>query len=173
MAPTPDEDRAITVAAALSILSVDTSDTNLSEIDQAEQKLIEDIAETDAELAEEILHVLDGDIQADEMVELVSNDEFADLDDTTARIVVQALNEADEDVKEEFEDQVNIFEGVVDDYVPSGSAVDVGTRRTVVAVAAATTTAAAVAASSRPAPTSSGGGGGGGATTPGRRQRSA
>ena len=125
---------------------------NVQEIDEAEEKLINSIAETDSDLAEEVAAILDGDIKAEEMVALVEDDGFTDLDDDTARLVVVALNDADEETKAEFEEQVNVFSGLVDDYQPSGSTVPVSTRRTVVAVAAAATVAAQASVSK---PTSS------------------
>lgn len=125
---------------------------NVQEIDEAEEKLINSIAETDPDLAEEVAAILDGDIKAEEMVALVEDDGFTGLDDDTARLVVVALNDADEETKAEFEEQVNVFSGLVDDYQPSGSTVPVSTRRTVVAVAAAATVAAQASVSG---PTSS------------------
>lgn len=43
-------------------------------------------------------------------------------------------NDAPEEVKEAFEEQVNIFNGQHDDYIPLGSKISVGQRRTIVAV---------------------------------------
>lgn len=46
---------------------------------------------------------------------------------------------APDEVKEEFEAQVNIFDGSHDDYVPVGSKVSVAERRTIVAATAVLT----------------------------------
>lgn len=50
--------------------------------------------------------------------------------------LVAELNEAPDEVKEEFEATVNVFDGRFDDYVPSGSTVPVKTRRALVAISA-------------------------------------
>ena len=57
-----------------------------------------------------------------------------------------SVNATDEE-KEVFENQVNIFDGSFDDYVPSGSKISVGERRTIVAASTILVTL--------PAPTSS------------------
>ena len=59
-----------------------------------------------------------------------------DADPELVAVVVQALNDADTGVKAQFEDEVNVFSGVVDAYIPSGSNVTVAERRTIVAVTA-------------------------------------
>ena len=75
---------------------------------------------------------------------------------------VQAVNEADDSVKAQFEEEVDIFDSeAFNDYVAEGSVVDTETRRTVVAAAAAVTVATA-ATSAGPSGPSGGGGSGGG-----------
>ena len=49
----------------------------------------------------------------------------------------EALTNAPDAVKEEFEEQINVFGGQFDTYVPTGSAISVEARRVVVAAAAA------------------------------------
>ena len=56
------------------------------------------------------------------------------------------FNEAPDEVKDEFEESVNIFDGGFDDYVAEDSTITVEERRVVVAA----TTVSAVAAVSRP-----------------------
>jgi len=60
------------------------------------------------------------------------------LEPETLAVVVEALSEAAPEVKEEFEEAVNIYDGAFDAYVPSGSNVTVAQRRTIVVVTAAT-----------------------------------
>lgn len=69
--------------------------------------------------------------------------EVADLDDEQVAALVAAVQSAPTEVREAFEDQIDIFKEGLDDYVPVGSNVPVGTRRTLVAVGAAITAAGA------------------------------
>lgn len=146
---------------------------NVQEIDEAELKVIEEVLEVidNEELAGELAEVLDGEVTVEEVAALITDDDFEDLPDDAIRVVVNALNEADQEVKEEFEEEINVFEGDFDDYVPSGSAVDVETRRTVVAATAAVAVVANIGTGGppppAPAPAPSGGapsGGSGGGT---------
>lgn len=72
---------------------------------------------------------------------------FEELTEEQTAQVVAALNEAPDEVKQAFEQEVNIYSGQFDEYVPAGSVVSVGQRRVVVAASAATMISA-------PAPTS-------------------
>lgn len=65
------------------------------------------------------------------------------LTDAQVDQLVEAVQNAPEAVREEFEDNVDIFKSGLDDYVPVGSTIPVGTRRTLVAVTAGITLAAA------------------------------
>ena len=85
----------------------------------------------------------------------------------------EIFNDADAETKEEFEAEVNVFEGAFDDYLAEGQNVTVGERRTIVAATAVVTT---VATQIRPQPTTTmtpagGGGIGGPSVGPTRRGR--
>jgi len=69
--------------------------------------------------------------------------EVADLDEEQVAALVLAVQSAPSEVREAFEDQIDIFKEGLDDYVPVGSNIPVGTRRTLVAVGAAITAAGA------------------------------
>ena len=60
--------------------------------------------------------------------------------------IAEALAGAATDVKESFEEQINVFAGVFDTYVALGSQINVGDRRTVIAVAAVAAVAGAASA---------------------------
>jgi len=120
----------------------------------------------DEELYQDVLQVLDEEVTAEEVIDLVNNDEFESLDSAALEIVSDALSEAPTEVKEEFEEQVNVFSGDFDNYVPSGSTIPVEDRRVVVAVAAVTLAAAAPVS----VPQASSGGATGGVT--GTRRKS-
>ena len=73
--------------------------------------------------------------------------------DEVIAIIVDAVNEADDDVKEQFEEEVNIFEDeAYNDYIAAGSNIDTEDRRVIVAAAATATVAAAAARPTAPPP---------------------
>lgn len=94
-----------------------------------EEQTAADIA---AELAPEELELLSDDA-VEQLVEGIAE---ADLTDEQADAIAVALSDAPDNVKEEFEDQVNVFGGQFDLYVPLGSVINVGQRRVVVAATA-------------------------------------
>jgi hypothetical protein len=70
--------------------------------------------------------------------------------------IAEALVEAPTEVKESFEEEINVFAGVFDTYEPLGSTINVGQRRSVIAVNLVTSTVAlAAAAGAIPTPGSS------------------
>ncbi len=83
-----------------------------------------------AELATspEVLATITGE-QATEIFEALV---VEDLNEEQLTALVAAVQDAPTAVRESFESEVNIFSGAVDSYVPLGSTVPVGTRRTLV-----------------------------------------
>lgn len=77
---------------------------------------------------------------------IIESIEFDELTEEQTAQIVEALNEAPDSVKQTFEQEVNVYSGQFDEYVPTGSVVSVGQRRVVVAVSAATMIAAPAAA---------------------------
>ena len=91
----------------------------------------------------EVLESITGD-QATEIFDTLPIDEISDAE---AVALVEAVQDAPEEVKEAFEGEINIFAaGNVDTYIPIGSEVPVGTRRVIIAA-----TAVVVAAAPAPA----------------------
>ena len=78
------------------------------------------------------------DLTLEETTQLIEDIANADLTPEQALQVAEALSGAPDEVKEQFEETINVFSGQFDTYVPSGSTVSVGTRRAVVAVTAVT-----------------------------------
>ena len=73
---------------------------------------------------------------------------FAELDVTELsnaeeEALVAAVQEAPTEVRQAFEEKVDVFKSGLDTYVPLGSKIPVGTRRTLIAVTAGITLAAA------------------------------
>ena len=87
------------------------------------------------------------ELSDDQVTELIDAIVPSDLSDEQAAALSEALTNAPDNVKQEFEQQINVFDGTFDTYVPIGSAISVGARRVVVAAAAASFAA--------PVPTSS------------------
>jgi hypothetical protein len=76
----------------------------------------------------EVLATITGE-QATEIFEALV---VEDLTEEQLTALVAAVQDAPTAVRESFESEVNIFSGAVDSYVPLGSTVPVGTRRTLV-----------------------------------------
>lgn len=69
------------------------------------------------------------------------------LTDAEAAVLVQQLNNAPDELKRQFEEQVNVFSGQFDSYVPADQRIPVGERRTLIAVTATLVTLGATAPS--------------------------
>lgn len=82
-------------------------------------------------------------ITADEATQVFEALVIEDLTDDQLEELVASVQEAPTEVREAFEDTVDIFSGELDTYVPLGSNVPVSTRRTLVTLAAVTMAAAA------------------------------
>lgn len=105
-------------------------------IDEAEIKVIEALQEVDPHLATEFAQVVDGDVTVEDLRTLLEDESFEDLPPAAKDSLAIALSGAPDEVKEEFEEAINVFYDGYDQYTPTGSRVNVETRRTVVAVVA-------------------------------------
>ena len=131
-------------------LGIDTEGVNLLEVDEAEVKIVEKLDELDEELAEDFLDVVDGDVTVEEVEKLVADDNFEEISDDAQQILVVAINEADDEVKDTFQKEVNIFSDKdFGEYVPLGSNINVEQRRVLVAAGATIMAAAAPAGGGR------------------------
>ncbi|NCA23552.1 MAG: hypothetical protein EBS91_02815 [Betaproteobacteria bacterium] len=86
------------------------------------------------------------------------------LTEESAAAIVDAIQGATDEIKDVFETVINVFGGAFDEYVPLGSNVSVGERRTLVAVNAVLTGTATAAMGAAAGAGSSGGAGGGGSS---------
>jgi hypothetical protein len=73
---------------------------------------------------------------ADQAQEIFEALDIQTLDNTQLEELVAAVQDAPTEVREAFEEAINVFDGGVDSYVPVGSTVPVGTRRLVIAASA-------------------------------------
>lgn len=117
-------------------------------------------AEQATELAtsEKVLESIDGE-QATELFDAVVASEVSPEDGAE---IVEAVQEAPVEVKEAFEEEINVFAGVFDAYVALGSEIDTGSRRTLIAATTAVATVTAAAVTSGGSGGGSGGSGGSG-----------
>jgi hypothetical protein len=83
-------------------------------------------------------------ITAEEATEVFDAIVLDDLTDTQLEQLVEAVQDAPTEVRESFEEEIDIFSGAVDNYVPIGSTVPVKTRRALIAIAAVALAAPAV-----------------------------
>lgn len=77
-------------------------------------------------------------INFSDAVDLFASIDESALTDEEAAVLVAAVQDAPVEVREAFEDTVDLFSGIFDDYMMLGSTITVGQRRTVVAVTAMT-----------------------------------
>ena len=141
------EERAEETKVEFEDLGIDTEGVNLIEVDEAEVKIVEELDELDEELAEEFLDVVDGDVTVEEVEKLITDDKFGEISDDAQQVLVTAINEADDEVKDTFQKEVNIFSDKdFGEYVPLGSNINVEQRRVIVAAGATIMAAAAPAA---------------------------
>jgi hypothetical protein len=107
---------------------------------------------SDEQLQSAVAEVIDGGITPDEAVVLATSPEVLDtltqeqavevfdsleiteLSEEQALLLVNAVQNAPEEVREAFEESIDVFSGATDTYVPIGSSVPVSTRRAVIAV---------------------------------------
>lgn len=103
------------------------------------------VSDIEVVFSDEVLSELD----EEEIQNLIDEIHPNDLTAEQGEAIALAMSDAPENVKEEFENEINIFSGQFDSYVAIGSKITVGERRVIVAVAAVTMIAPAPVASSR------------------------
>lgn len=95
-------------------------------------------------------------ITAEQATQIFKSVPVGELSAEDGAAIVNAVQGAPTEVRESFEEEINVFAGVFDDYVALGSTIDVGTRRSVIAVnLVASTVALAGAAGGLPTSSSS------------------
>ncbi len=97
-------------------------------------------------------------ISADAASEIFNEIPVDGLSDEQGQAIVDAVQDAPIEIKEAFEEEINVFDGAFDTYVPTDSSISVGERRTVVAVTVVSSVIAVSAASAPSAPSGPSGG---------------
>ena len=152
-------------AEILDVLESDAlTDEQVAEIVDA--ILEEEISEEAAVALATSAAVLDS-INADQATQIFATVDAGALSEEAKSDITAAVQDAPTEVKEAFEEEIDIYGEGFDDYVPVGSQVDVEARRTLIAATAAISTLAAAGAAgaaggSSPSSPSGGGGGSGG-----------
>lgn len=95
-------------------------------------------------------------ITEEQATEIFAAIETSEITEEEKSEITEAVQNAPEEVKNAFEEEINIYADGFDDYVPVGSVIDVGTRRSLIAATTVLSTVAVAGASGG----SSGGGGG-------------
>jgi len=140
----------------------DASDGDISLTDEQFDTVIDSIKDlTDVEAVALIEQILGTAVTADQAVSLATNTEvlavitaeqateifetldITVLDNTQLDALVEAVQNAPTQVRNAFEETINVFDDGLGNYVPLGSTVPVDTRRTLIAVAAGAATVAA------------------------------
>jgi len=129
------------------------------------EEQFDSVVEALADLTEEqaielIAQILDTAVTEEQAAELASNPDVlavitfeqaqeifdtidvTELDNTQLEALVEAVQDAPTQVREAFEEQINVFGDGLGNYIPLGSTVPVDTRRTLIAVAAGAATVA-------------------------------
>jgi hypothetical protein len=123
--------------------------------DEQVEQILETLTEAAPEqIVEAITQVLAADITSDQATEIASSPEVLaaitetqaeelfeqivveELSDTQLEAFTEAIQEAPTEIKEAFEKTIDIFSSQFENYVPTGSNIPVGERRTLVAVGA-------------------------------------
>lgn len=112
--------------------------------------------EMEIELIEDVAAVLDNEIvTSEEIIKLTENETFEELPQAAKEEIIIVVNEAPVEVRETFEEKVDVFSGDYSNYVQVGSKITVEDRKTVI-VAATAITVATSAARIKPAATTTG-----------------
>jgi hypothetical protein len=72
-------------------------------------------------------------VTAEQAAEIFDAVEVSDLSDAEAEQLVEAVQDASEEVRAEFEESINVFDNKFNSYVPIGSNINVGQRKVLVA----------------------------------------
>lgn len=72
-------------------------------------------------------------VTGDQATEIFATIDTGELTGEQAAAIVEAVQDAPTEVREAFEEEINVFEGGFDEYIPTDSVISVGARRVVVA----------------------------------------
>lgn len=161
-------------AEVLNVLESDTvSEEQVADaVDAVLENGVTESQATDLASSSKVLESIDT-TQAEAIFETIPVGELTQAEEAA---LVAAVTDAPQEIKETFEETIDIYGEGLDDYVAVGSQVDVGSRRTLIAASTAFAAVAGAAATGGPSGGSTGGSGGstggsGGSNTEGRSRR--
>ena len=114
-----------TTTTTSTTLPVETTTTTIPVIDESLTPEEAVAIVTSAEVLQELT--------SEEAVEVFDSLEVSELSDEQAEALVEAVQDAPEEVRAAFEEEVNIFDNKFNSYVPLGSNINVGQRKVLVA----------------------------------------
>ena len=136
--------------------------TETTVVEENQEESVEEVTDSiiESEITEElaveiattaaVLMTLSGD----DASEVFSSIDTSSLDESQKIEIIAAVQNAPDEVREAFEEEINIYTDGFDQYIPLGSSIDVGTRRSLIAVTTATATLAVGAAVAGSSPSS-------------------
>jgi prophage DNA circulation protein len=104
-----------------------------SEIAEAVNNIIEEGVSTEEATALATNPDVLQSVTADQATEIFDALEVFELSDEQAEQLIEAVSGASDEVKASFEEQINVFGGKFNEYVPRGSAINVGQRKVLIA----------------------------------------
>jgi hypothetical protein len=157
-----------------SVITEDITDEQFAEV----LNVLESDTVSEEQVAEAVDAVLENGVTEDQATDLASSSKVLESIDTTQAeavfetipvgdltqveeaALVAAVTDAPQEIKETFEETIDIYGEGLDDYVAVGSQVDVGSRRTLIAATTAVAAVAGAAATGGASGGSTGGSGG-------------
>jgi CHASE3 domain sensor protein len=85
----------------------------------------------------ELIEISPEQVTVEQISQIVESAAFDDLSDEQLTVLAEIISDATDEVKDEFESAVNVFDDpALSGYVPKGSVISVASRRVVIAVTA-------------------------------------
>lgn len=114
-----------TTTSTSTTLPVETTTTTIPAIDEGLSPQEAAIIVTSAAVLQEL--------SSDEAVQVFDSLEVSELTDDQAEALIEAVQDASEEVRAAFEQEVNVFDNKFNSYVPLGSKISVGQRKALIA----------------------------------------
>ena len=151
----PEEEPAQGIDAEVASLINAIENLPQSEVQAAIDNIIEEGVSPEEATALATNPEILNEITAEQATEIFDAVEVSELSDAQAEQLVEAVQGAPEEVRAAFEDQINVFEGKFETYVPLGSVINVGQRKVLIAATGVLFMAPAVSVSSSTSSSSS------------------
>ena len=145
--PSPPSDDAPSSAATNAVIeSIVDGDVPPEEVVAAVNQILSDGVTSDQATALAANATVLDTIDAGQATEIFSAISVSDLSSGQEAALVAAVSEAPTSIKNAFESEIDVYGDGLDDYIPVGSAIDVGDRRTIIAATTVISTVASAAA---------------------------